>query len=74
MDIIHLFIVPPFMALRIGQILRGAKGSYELLCPLKGSTVFKAKALSPSLSTQAKWYSLSAAAVESMSLTMDAGL
>ncbi|KAI8939248.1 hypothetical protein NX059_005074 [Plenodomus lindquistii] len=31
------------MMLRVGQILRGAKGSYELLQSLKGSTVFKAR-------------------------------
>jgi hypothetical protein len=34
------------MALRVGQVLRGLKGQYELLQPLKGSTVFKAKVLS----------------------------
>ncbi|KAF1916472.1 kinase-like domain-containing protein [Ampelomyces quisqualis] len=34
------------MALRVGQVLRGARGSYELLQALKGSTVFKAKVLS----------------------------
>ncbi|KAL7770627.1 hypothetical protein CFE70_000565 [Pyrenophora teres f. teres 0-1] len=34
------------MALRVGQILKGARGVYELLYPLKGSTVFKAKVVS----------------------------
>jgi hypothetical protein len=34
------------MALRVGQVLRGLKGRYELLQPLKASTVFKAKVLS----------------------------
>ncbi|KAF2873062.1 kinase-like domain-containing protein [Massariosphaeria phaeospora] len=49
------------MALRIGQILRGAKGNYELLSSLKGSTVFKAKVLS-SPSTQAEWAMVKTAA------------
>ncbi|KAF2125384.1 kinase-like protein [Dothidotthia symphoricarpi CBS 119687] len=52
------------MALRIGQILRGAKGNYELLRSLKGSTVFKARVLSGS-STQAKWAIIKSAATES---------
>ncbi|KAH7388831.1 kinase-like domain-containing protein [Pyrenochaeta sp. MPI-SDFR-AT-0127] len=52
------------MALRIGQILRGAKGNYELLYPLKGSTVFKAKVLSSS-ATQAKWAMIKSAATDS---------
>lgn len=34
------------MALRVGQVLRGLKGQYELLHTLKGSTVFKARVLS----------------------------
>ncbi|CAA9956983.1 CMGC/DYRK protein kinase [Pyrenophora teres f. maculata] len=42
------------MALRVGQILKGARGVYELLYPLKGSTVFKAKVVS-STSLQADW-------------------
>ncbi|KAH9862808.1 hypothetical protein J1614_010901 [Plenodomus biglobosus] len=45
----HLTLLPTFftpMALRVGQALRGLKGQYELLHPLKGSTVFKAKVLS----------------------------
>ncbi|KAH8707035.1 kinase-like domain-containing protein [Phaeosphaeriaceae sp. PMI808] len=52
------------MALRIGQILRGAKGNYELLHSLKGSTVFKAKVLSGP-STQAKWAMIKSAATDS---------
>ncbi|KAF1946415.1 hypothetical protein EJ02DRAFT_499956 [Clathrospora elynae] len=44
------------MALQIGQILRGATGTYKLLHLLKGTTVFKAKVLSsPSTRAQAKW-------------------
>jgi len=43
------------MALRIGQVLRGGKGKYELLEQLKGSTVFKARVV-PSLSIQAEWH------------------
>jgi hypothetical protein len=43
------------MALRIGQVLRGGKGKYELLEQLKGSTVFKAGVVS-SLSIQAEWH------------------
>ncbi|EDU41461.1 hypothetical protein TUN199_06583 [Pyrenophora tritici-repentis] len=42
------------MALRVGQILKGARGVYELLYPMKGSTVFKAKVLSSS-SLHADW-------------------
>lgn len=45
----HLTLLPTFftpMALRVGQVLRGLKEQYELLHPLKGSTVFKAKVLS----------------------------
>jgi hypothetical protein len=43
------------MALRIGQILRGIKGTYHLIRPLKDSTIFKAKVLaSPTI--QEKWY------------------
>ena len=43
------------MALRIGQVLRGGKGKYELLEQLKGSSVFKARVLSnPSI--QGEWY------------------
>lgn len=34
------------MVLRIGQVLRGAKGKFELLSQLKGSSVFKARVLS----------------------------
>jgi hypothetical protein len=41
------------MALRVGQVLRGLKGQYELLHPLKGSTVFKAKVLSSPI--QERW-------------------
>lgn len=37
------------MTLRVGQILRGLKGQYELLRPLKGFTVFKAKVLSSAI-------------------------
>lgn len=33
------------MALRVEQVLRGARGSYELLSALKDATVFKAKVL-----------------------------
>ncbi|KAF2754239.1 kinase-like protein [Pseudovirgaria hyperparasitica] len=44
------------MPLRIGQVLQGARGVYELLQPLKGSSVFKAKVLSSSSSApQSKW-------------------
>ncbi|KAF1848207.1 kinase-like protein [Cucurbitaria berberidis CBS 394.84] len=51
------------MALRVGQVLYGAKGKYELLCPLKGSTVFKAKVLSnPSI--QAEWAMIKTAATD----------
>lgn len=45
----HLTLFPNFftlMALRVGQVLHGLKGQYELLHPLKGSTVLKAKVLS----------------------------
>jgi hypothetical protein len=43
------------MALRIGQVLRGRTGKYELLEQLKGSSVFKARVLSnPSI--QGEWY------------------
>jgi hypothetical protein len=34
------------MALRVGQILRGVKGTYQLSQYLKDLTVFKAKVLS----------------------------
>ena len=45
------------MALRIGQVLRGGKGKYELFKQLKGSSVFKARVLSnPSI--QGEWYDL----------------
>ena len=47
------------MALRIGQVLRGGKGKYELLEQLKGSSVFKARVVSNS-STQGEWYGVSA--------------
>lgn len=50
------------MALRIGQVLRGAKGSYELLRPLKGSTVFKAKVLSQA--NKPEWAVVKTAATE----------
>ena len=44
------------MALRIGQVLRGEKGKYELLEQLQGPSVFKARVLSnPSI--QGEWYS-----------------
>lgn len=43
------------MALRIGQVLRGGKGKYELLEQLKGFSVFKARVLSnPSI--HGEWY------------------
>jgi hypothetical protein len=43
------------MALRVGQVLQGMKGQYQLLQPLKGATVFKAKSLSSS--TLERWWS-----------------
>jgi len=43
------------MALRIGQVLRGGKGKYELLEQLKGFSVFKARVLSNS-SIHGEWY------------------
>ncbi|KAF2253495.1 kinase-like protein [Trematosphaeria pertusa] len=51
------------MALRIGQVLRGGKGKYELLEQLKGSSVFKARVLSnPSI--QAEWAMVKSAATK----------
>lgn len=52
-----------FMALRIGQVIRGVKGNYELLHSLKGVTVFKAKVLSGP-SVQAKWAMVKSAATD----------
>ncbi|KAF2006447.1 kinase-like protein [Amniculicola lignicola CBS 123094] len=49
------------MALRIGQVLRGAKGKYELLEQLKGSSVFKARVLSNPL-IQGEWAVMKSAA------------
>ncbi|KAF2848285.1 NAD(P)-binding protein [Plenodomus tracheiphilus IPT5] len=49
------------MALRVGQVLRGAKGSYELLQSLKDSTVFKARVLS-SASPSSQWAMVKSAA------------
>ena len=43
------------MAMRIGHILQGVKGKYEL--PLKGSSVFKARVLS-NASIQPEWAAL----------------
>jgi len=45
------------MALTIGQILKGRKGTYRLVEALKASTVFKAEIL-PVSSTKAGLYSL----------------
>jgi hypothetical protein len=53
LSLCHLFFED--MALRIGQVLRGGKGKYELLEQLKGSSVFKARVLSNS-SIQGEWY------------------
>ncbi|KAF2126202.1 kinase-like protein [Dothidotthia symphoricarpi CBS 119687] len=51
------------MALRIGQVLRGAKHRYELLYPLKDSTVFKAKVLSSRIA-KAEWVMIKTAATD----------
>lgn len=56
------------MALRVGQILRGVKGTYQLSQSLKDLTVFKAKVLS-STSGQAKWYNIQARDNEQWPLT-----
>lgn len=40
--------IPEEMALSIGQILRGRKGTYRLMENLKAHTVFKAQVLSSS--------------------------
>lgn len=42
LDIVDFFLI---MALRVGQVVRGARGSYELLNALKDSTVFRTKVL-----------------------------
>ena len=49
----HTYTIVPVMTLRVGQILRGVKGTYQLSQPLKDLTVFNAKVLS-STSGQAK--------------------
>jgi hypothetical protein len=42
------------MAMHVGQVLRGVKGTYQLSRSLKGSTVFKAQVLAGP-ATQPEW-------------------
>jgi hypothetical protein len=43
------------MAMRVGQLIQGARAKYQLLQPLKANTVFKAQIID-SLDLNRNWY------------------